>query len=152
MNVVMSQDDLLRINLPPLVVEHVIAKYPNLVVRSFTARFGDNSITGGGIKDNLPRTLPDHCIARLDPEAWVTPQIFEYLVERGDISLDERYRVFNMGVGFVIVVAEIVVTTVQDVMIAQDATTMMHKHNNQHNKTNHSSPLHKMMQTWLCKS
>lgn len=63
-------------------------------------------ITGGGIKDNLPRTLPEHCIARLDPEAWVTPPIFDYLVERGDISLDERYRVFNMGVGFVIVVAE----------------------------------------------
>jgi phosphoribosylformylglycinamidine cyclo-ligase len=63
-------------------------------------------ITGGGVKDNLPRTLPEHCIARLDPQAWVTPPIFDYLVERGDISLDERYRVFNMGVGFVIVVAE----------------------------------------------
>jgi phosphoribosylformylglycinamidine cyclo-ligase len=63
-------------------------------------------ITGGGLKDNLPRTLPDDCIARLDPQAWVTPQIFETLIERGNLSLDERYRVFNMGVGFVVVVSE----------------------------------------------
>lgn len=63
-------------------------------------------ITGGGLKDNLPRTLPAGAIARLDPEAWVTPLIFDYLIEKGNVSLDERYRAFNMGVGFVIVVRE----------------------------------------------
>ncbi len=63
-------------------------------------------ITGGGLKDNLPRTLPPAAIARLDPESWVTPPIFDYLVDRGRVSLDERYRAFNMGVGFVIVVRE----------------------------------------------
>jgi phosphoribosylformylglycinamidine cyclo-ligase len=63
-------------------------------------------VTGGGLKDNLPRALPDHCIARLDPVSWVTPPILEYLVDRGNVSLDERYRVFNMGVGFVVVVRE----------------------------------------------
>jgi phosphoribosylformylglycinamidine cyclo-ligase len=63
-------------------------------------------ITGGGLKDNLPRTLPPAAIARLDPESWVTPPIFDYLVDKGRVSLDERYRAFNMGVGFVIVVRE----------------------------------------------
>jgi phosphoribosylformylglycinamidine cyclo-ligase len=63
-------------------------------------------ITGGGLKDNLPRALPETCIARLDPVSWVTPVVFEELVERGNVSLDERYRVFNMGVGFVLIAAE----------------------------------------------
>ena len=71
-------------------------------------------ITGGGLKDNLPRTLPPAAIARLDPESWVTPPIFDYLVERGRVSLDERYRAFNMGVGFVIVVREADRDTVLD--------------------------------------
>ncbi len=71
-------------------------------------------ITGGGLKDNLPRTLPPAAIARLDPEAWVTPPIFDYLVDRGRVSLDERYRAFNMGVGFVVVVREADRDTVLD--------------------------------------
>jgi len=63
-------------------------------------------ITGGGLKDNLPRTLPAAAIARLDPESWVMPPIFEYLIEQGRVSLDERYRAFNMGIGFVVIVRE----------------------------------------------
>jgi phosphoribosylformylglycinamidine cyclo-ligase len=62
-------------------------------------------ITGGGLSDNLPRTLPDGCIARLDPTAWETPAILDWLVNTGRMSIAERYRVFNMGVGFVLVVA-----------------------------------------------
>jgi phosphoribosylformylglycinamidine cyclo-ligase len=62
-------------------------------------------ITGGGLSDNLPRSLPDGCIARLDPTAWETPAIFDYLVNVGRMSIAERYRVFNMGVGYVLVVA-----------------------------------------------
>lgn len=62
-------------------------------------------ITGGGLSDNLPRTLPEHCIARLDPMSWETPIILDYLVNVGRVSIAERYRVFNMGVGYVLVVA-----------------------------------------------
>lgn len=71
-------------------------------------------ITGGGLKDNVPRTLPPAAIARLDLEAWVTPPIFDYLVDKGRVSLDERYRAFNMGIGFVIVVREADRDTVLD--------------------------------------
>jgi len=63
-------------------------------------------ITGGGLKDNLPRALPEASIARLDPEAWVKLPIFDYLIAKGRVTLEERYRVFNMGIGFVIVVRE----------------------------------------------
>jgi phosphoribosylformylglycinamidine cyclo-ligase len=62
-------------------------------------------ITGGGLSDNLPRALPDACIARLDPTSWETPVILDWLVNVGGMSIAERYRVFNMGVGFVLVVA-----------------------------------------------
>ena len=61
-------------------------------------------ITGGGLRDNLPRTLPGHLVARLDPTTWSPLPIFTHLVERAQVSVDERYRVFNMGIGFVIVV------------------------------------------------
>lgn len=61
-------------------------------------------ITGGGLVDNLPRTLPEECIAVMDFTAWDAPPIFPYLVEKAGLSEEERYRVFNMGIGFVMVV------------------------------------------------
>ncbi len=61
-------------------------------------------ITGGGLIDNLPRTLPQDAIAVLDPASWSSLPIFDYLVEGAGLSLAERYRVLNMGVGFVLVV------------------------------------------------
>jgi len=61
-------------------------------------------ITGGGLRDNLPRTLPDTCIARLDPTTWRVPGVFRYLVERGGVVAEEQHRVFNMGIGFCLIV------------------------------------------------
>lgn len=61
-------------------------------------------ITGGGLTDNLPRTLPENAIAVLDPKSWNSLPIFDHLVKQADLSDEERYRVFNMGVGFVLVV------------------------------------------------
>lgn len=62
-------------------------------------------ITGGGLTDNLPRTLPDDAIAVLDPTSWKSLPIFEYLVEQAMLSEEERYHALNMGVGFVLVVS-----------------------------------------------
>lgn len=61
-------------------------------------------ITGGGLTDNLPRTLPENAIAVLDPNSWKSLPIFDYLVEQSMLSFEERYRTFNMGIGFVLVV------------------------------------------------
>jgi phosphoribosylformylglycinamidine cyclo-ligase len=62
-------------------------------------------ITGGGFPDNVPRVLPKDCTAVIDPAAWEPPPLFRALVGRGRISRDEAYRVFNMGMGMVLVVA-----------------------------------------------
>lgn len=61
-------------------------------------------ITGGGLIDNLPRTLPEECIAVLDFQSWQIPPIFDRLIELTGLDGEERYRVFNMGIGFVLVV------------------------------------------------
>jgi phosphoribosylformylglycinamidine cyclo-ligase len=62
-------------------------------------------ITGGGLVDNVPRMLTEGVVAEFDRTAWPVPPIFNYLVERGNVSADERYQVFNMGLGFVVAVA-----------------------------------------------
>jgi phosphoribosylformylglycinamidine cyclo-ligase len=60
-------------------------------------------VTGGGITENLPRTLPEGCAAEIDLRAWSVPPIFGLLEERGQIARDEMFRVFNMGVGLIVV-------------------------------------------------
>jgi len=60
-------------------------------------------ITGGGLIDNVPRILPKGLAARFDGQSWVVPPIFRLIRERGGISQPEMYRVFNMGIGMVVV-------------------------------------------------
>jgi len=62
-------------------------------------------ITGGGFYDNVPRVLPRDCRAVLDPGAWEVPPLFRLLCARGKVSRAEAYRVFNMGMGMVLVAA-----------------------------------------------
>ena len=66
---------------------------------------GLTHITGGGITENLPRTLPDGCAAEIDLRSWVVPPIFRLLQERGGIARDEMLRAFNMGVGLIVLCA-----------------------------------------------
>jgi phosphoribosylformylglycinamidine cyclo-ligase len=61
-------------------------------------------ITGGGLTGNLPRVLPDGCRALVDPAAWPAPPVFATLRDGGQVSAEEMFRTFNMGVGFAIVV------------------------------------------------
>jgi len=60
-------------------------------------------ITGGGIPGNLSRIIPDNLSAEIDRSTWQVPPVFAFLQEQGDIELNEMYRAFNMGIGFVIV-------------------------------------------------
>ena len=60
-------------------------------------------ITGGGLRDNLERILPDGVRAVLDRKSWDVPPVFPWLQELGDIDDDEMDRVFNMGIGLVLV-------------------------------------------------
>jgi phosphoribosylformylglycinamidine cyclo-ligase len=60
-------------------------------------------ITGGGLTENLPRTLPEGCAAEIDLQSWSIPPIFQLLQHHGAIAREEMFRAFNMGVGLVIV-------------------------------------------------
>jgi len=62
-------------------------------------------ITGGGLTENLPRTLPEGCAAEVDLQSWSVPPIFRLLQQRGAIAQAEMFRTFNMGVGLVIICA-----------------------------------------------
>jgi phosphoribosylformylglycinamidine cyclo-ligase len=62
-------------------------------------------ITGGGLTDNLPRVLPEGLGAEIRLGSWAIPQPFGVLQEKGDIELGEMFRVFNMGIGMVVIVA-----------------------------------------------
>jgi len=61
-------------------------------------------ITGGGVVENLPRVLPDSCSARITRGAWPVPAVFPWLAGGGDIPEGEMFRVFNMGLGMIVVV------------------------------------------------
>ena len=70
-------------------------------------------ITGGGFEGNVPRCLPKGVAARIHLDSWDVPPIFRLLQERGRVEEAEMYRVFNMGVGMVLVVAPEALATVQ---------------------------------------
>jgi phosphoribosylformylglycinamidine cyclo-ligase len=63
-------------------------------------------ITGGGLVDNPPRILPDGCAIRLHRGSWTIPKVFPWLQRLGAVHQAEMDRVFNMGIGLVMVVAE----------------------------------------------
>jgi phosphoribosylformylglycinamidine cyclo-ligase len=62
-------------------------------------------ITGGGFWDNVPRILPGHLAAYVDMASWQVPPLFQRLVEWSGIDRDEAFRVWNMGIGMVLVVS-----------------------------------------------
>ncbi|MHB9032942.1 MAG: phosphoribosylformylglycinamidine cyclo-ligase [Anaerolineae bacterium] len=62
-------------------------------------------ITGGGFIDNVPRILPEGTAAVIRRASWQVPPLFQLIEREGHIDHDEMYRVFNMGIGMVIVVA-----------------------------------------------
>ncbi len=60
-------------------------------------------ITGGGFYDNIPRILPDGTAASIDKGSWKTPGIFEIIRKRANLSDEEIYRTFNMGIGMAVI-------------------------------------------------
>jgi phosphoribosylformylglycinamidine cyclo-ligase len=61
-------------------------------------------ITGGGLTGNVPRILPRGLAARIEKSAWPRPRLFRWLQEQGNIAEEEMHRVFNCGIGMVVVV------------------------------------------------
>ncbi len=63
-------------------------------------------ITGGGLVENVPRVLPEGVTAELKKSAWPRPPLFDWLQKEGGVPDAEMHRVFNCGIGMVVVVAE----------------------------------------------
>lgn len=61
-------------------------------------------ITGGGITENLPRVFPAGVRAQVRRSAWSVPPIFQAIARLGEVACEEMYRVFNMGIGLILVV------------------------------------------------
>ena len=89
-------EELLRVhkNYQPL-----IAKLPPGMIHGLA------HITGGGLTENIPRILPSHCRAHVRIGSWPILPIFALLQELGEIEQAEMFRVFNMGVGMVVIAA-----------------------------------------------
>jgi len=75
-------------------------------------------ITGGGLIDNLERILPPSCKAVIKKDAWEWKPIFKLIQELGNVSEEEMYRVFNCGIGFVVIVNEEVVEEILNILNA----------------------------------
>jgi phosphoribosylformylglycinamidine cyclo-ligase len=80
--------------------QQLLARIPSGIIKGLV------HITGGGLIDNLPRTLPANCDAVIETKSWRAPRIFQLLEENGKIDPQEMYQVFNMGIGMVVVVSE----------------------------------------------
>jgi len=73
------------------------------LIKNFSIR-GIAHITGGGLTENIPRILPQRCGAVIVREQWTPPAIFGILQDRGGIDDAEMLRVFNMGIGMIVIV------------------------------------------------
>ena len=71
-------------------------------------------ITGSGIGGNLPRVMPEGLTVRIKRDSWAIPSIFRLIAAKGPVDTIEMFNVFNMGVGFVMIVAPDFVSPVMD--------------------------------------
>ena len=82
--------------------------YPKLIME-LISNYKINSlshITGGGLTENLPRSITNELCVEIDTNSWEMPNIFRWLQENGNISDDDMYRIFNCGIGMVLFVDE----------------------------------------------
>lgn len=60
-------------------------------------------ITGGGLTENIIRIVPKDLAIRIDSDAWPMPDVFQWLMDAGNIEIDEMRRTFNVGIGYVLI-------------------------------------------------
>ena len=101
----MKENDLNKITELALKPTHL---YPNLIMQLIN-QFKINGmahITGGGLTENIPRSLPKHLAVEIYLDSWQLPEIFRWLQDNGNITQDDMLRIFNCGIGMVIIVNE----------------------------------------------
>ena len=82
--------------------------YPKLIL-NILKKYKINSlshITGGGLIENLPRSIPNYLSVEIDSQSWQMPEVFKWLKNEGNILQNDMYRIFNCGIGMVLIVNE----------------------------------------------
>jgi phosphoribosylformylglycinamidine cyclo-ligase len=102
-------------------IKNIVRHYPvkRRVVRGLA------HITGGGLVDNVPRVLPPGCRAFLQRGSWKIPAVFPWLQRLGNIEQAEMDRVFNGGIGFVVIVSPYFAESVQRQLEDDRVTTFV---------------------------
>ena len=82
--------------------------YPNLIMKlvSDFDIHGMAHITGGGLTENIPRSIPENLSASINTGSWVMPEIFKWLQTNGSLKNEDMFRIFNCGIGMVLIVKE----------------------------------------------
>ncbi|HKZ18944.1 MAG TPA: phosphoribosylformylglycinamidine cyclo-ligase [Acidimicrobiia bacterium] len=79
--------------------------YSPIVQASLTDCHAAVHVTGGGLVGNLPRVLPPGLGVEIDPKTWEVPSVFQVLAQWGQVPAHELYSIFNMGIGFCLIVS-----------------------------------------------
>ena len=82
-------------NLYPKVILNILKNYK---INSIS------HITGGGLLENLPRSVPKHLSVEINSQSWQMPEVFKWLKNEGKILQHDMYRIFNCGIGMVLIV------------------------------------------------
>jgi len=87
-----------------LVPTKLYYKVINKLLDSGTGLHGIAHITGGGFYENINRVIPKNLNASIHMGSWEIPGIFNFLKNTGNVSKNEMFRVFNMGIGMVLII------------------------------------------------
>lgn len=80
-------------------------------------------VTGGGLAENVERILPAQLDVRIQAGSWDVPPVFSWLQQLGDVDTQEMQRVFNMGVGLVLVVSSYYADAIRRILAEQQMTS-----------------------------
>ena len=101
--------------------------YPKVIL-NILEKYQVNSmshITGGGLVENLPRSVPKNLSVEIDSESWQMPPIFEWLKSDGKILQHDMYRIFNCGIGLVLIVNEVDVDAIMKEISLNDLNSFI---------------------------
>ncbi len=73
-------------------------------------------ITGGGFIENIPRVLPENLDANIQLDSWPASPLWDFIQQKGEVDTEEMYRVFNMGIGMIIIVDKDSVSKTQNLI------------------------------------
>ncbi len=94
----------------------VYNNYIKLLLQNSIQINGMAHISGGGLVENIPRILPSNCTVEIQKDSWPVLPVFKTMQAIGNIDENEMYRTFNMGIGMILVVSEIVTYKIHSIL------------------------------------